>query len=107
MVSTADLLGLLVVLLVNTAIVAVGTRILRATLATWWGVAIYAVVLVPLVEIGFALVLTGPVGLGPNLGTATAVVGLLVALPFALGVAFDYFWMPAPDEVDLPERLDT
>lgn len=58
MVSTADLVGLLVVLLLNTAIAAVGTRILRAMLATWWGVAIYAVVLVPLVEIGFALVLT-------------------------------------------------
>jgi hypothetical protein len=26
-----------------------------------------------------------------------------VALPFALGVAFDFFWMPSPDEVELPD----
>jgi hypothetical protein len=23
-----------------------------------------------------------------------------------LGVSFDYFWMPAPEEVDLPDRSD-
>jgi hypothetical protein len=31
-------------------------------------------------------------------------VGLTVVLPMALGIAFDYFWMPAPGEVELPEE---
>jgi hypothetical protein len=34
------------------------------------------------------------------------VIVLTVVLPLALGVAFDYFWMPAPDEVDLPIEHD-
>ncbi|EMA36620.1 hypothetical protein [Halococcus hamelinensis] len=106
MVSVVDLVGLSVVVLVNTGIAAVGTRLLRVTLATWWGVAVYGLVLVPAVETAVALVLTGPVGLGPNLGTPTAVMALVVALPFALGVAIDFFWMPAPDEVDLPDGFD-
>jgi hypothetical protein len=27
-----------------------------------------------------------------------------VVLPLATGIVFDYFWMPAPEDVDLPER---
>jgi predicted PurR-regulated permease PerM len=106
MVSVADLVGLVVVIGVNAAVAALGTRILRVRLATRWGVAIYVLVLVPVVQVLMVLVLTGPLGLGPNLGGAVTVLGVAVALPFALGVAFDYFWMPAPAEVELPETLE-
>lgn len=105
MVSVADLVGLFLVVGVNTAVAALGTRILRVRLTTWWGVAVYVLLLVPGAQLVVVLVLSGPLGLGPNLGSAITVLGVTVALPFALGVAFDYFWMPAPDEVELPDTL--
>ena len=105
MVSVADLVGLVVLIGVNTAVAALGTRILRDRLATQWGVAIYILALVPLMQVVVTLLLTGPLGLGPNLGSQITVLGIAVAFPFALGVAFDYFWMPAPEEVELPDTL--
>lgn len=105
MVSVADLVGLVVLVGVNTAIAALGTRILRVRLATQWGVAIYVLLLVPLVQVLVTLVLSGVLNLGPNLGSAITVLGVVVAFPFALGVAFDYFWMPTPEEVELPDTL--
>ncbi|HET7324613.1 MAG TPA: hypothetical protein VFJ06_09795 [Halococcus sp.] len=105
MVSVADLVGLAVVVGINTAVAALCTRILRVRLATRLGVAIYILILVPIVEVLVVLVLTGTLNLGPNLGSAGAVLGVTVVFPFALGVTFDYFWMPAPEEVELPDTL--
>jgi hypothetical protein len=106
MVSVADIVGLLAVIGVNAAVAALATRFLRVRLATRWGVAVYVVVLVPFAQVLATLFLTGPLGLGPDLGSSLTVLAVAVALPFALGVAFDYFWMPAPAEVELPERLE-
>ena len=106
MVSVADIVGLLVVVGANAAVAALATRFLRVQLTTRWGTVIYIVALVPAVQVLVTLALTGPLGLGPDLGSALTVVGVAVALPFALGVAFDYFWMPSPAEVELPERLE-
>ena len=105
MVSVADLVGLTVVVGINAAIAALATRFIRVRLDTQWGVALYIAVLVPTVLFVLTLVTTGPIGLGPDLGGAVAVLGVAVVLPFALGVAFDYFWMPAPAEVELPDTL--
>lgn len=105
MVSVADLVGLAVVVGVNAAIAALVTRFIRVRLDTLWGVALYVVLLVPVVQFVTTLVATGPLGLGPDLGGVTAVLAVAVLLPFALGVAFDYFWMPAPEEVELPDTL--
>ena len=105
MVSVADLVGLVVVVGVNTAVAALGARILRVQLNTSWGVAVYVAVLVPIAQLLVVLILSGPLGLGPDLGSNVAVLGVAIALPLALGVAFDYFWMPAPEEVELPDTL--
>ena len=105
MVSIADLVGLAVVVGVNAAIAALATRFVRVRLDTQWGVALYIALLVPVALFVTTLIATGPVGLGPDLGDATTVLGVAVVLPFALGVAFDYFWMPAPEEVELPDTL--
>jgi len=59
--------------------------------------------LTPVVLLVLVLVLGGA-GLGPDLGSPAAVVGITILLPLALGMAFDYFWQPAPEEVDLPDR---
>jgi hypothetical protein len=107
MVTAVDVVGLLVILLVNGGITALLTRFFRVRLDTEWGPVVYVVLIVPVVLVLSILVLSGLLGLGPNLGSAGLVVGLTVVLPMALGVAFDYFWMPAPEDVDLPAEYRT
>lgn len=104
MVTAGEALGLAVLVFANTAIAALLTRFFRVRLETQWGSLLYIAFGVPVVLLITTLVL-GTV-LGPDLGTPAAVVGVTIVLPFSLGLAFDYFWMPAPDEVDLPDRAD-
>jgi hypothetical protein len=101
MVSAFEAVGLLVLLGVNTLIAAVLTRLFRVRLNTRWGGALYAVLLTPVVLFVVTLVL-GQV-LGPDLGDPATVVGVTVLLPLTVGIAFDYFWMPAPNEIELPD----
>ncbi|MFB6169972.1 MAG: hypothetical protein ABEJ06_02390 [Haloarculaceae archaeon] len=103
MVSVVDVLGLLVILAVNVALAALMTRFFRTRLDTRWGPVVYVALLVPLALLVSTLVLGGA-GLGPNLGTPALVVGTTILLPLVLGTSFDYFWMPAPDEVELPAK---
>jgi hypothetical protein len=103
MVSVVDVVGLLIILGVNSLAAALLTRLFRVRLNTGWGAVVYSLLLTPLALVVIVLVLGGA-GLGPNLGSPAAVVGITVLLPLALGMAFDYFWQPAPDEVELPEE---
>jgi hypothetical protein len=102
MASVLALVGLLVLVAVNSAVAALMTRFFRVRLHTRWGSVVYAATLVPLVLLVLTMVL-GTV-LGPNLGSPAAVVGITILVPMALGISFDYFWMPAPEEVELPEK---
>lgn len=102
MVSVVDVVGLLVIVGLNTAIAALATRFFRVRLNTNWGSTLYAIVLTPIPLVATTLVL-GSI-LGPNLGSANTVLGATIVLPMALGIAFDFFWMPAPDDVDVPEK---
>lgn len=104
MVSVADVVGLLVILGVNSAIAALATRFFRVRLKTDWGSAIYTLILTPLPLVATTLIFGGVLGLGPNLGSANAVLGATVVLPMALGISFDFFWMPAPDDIDVPDN---
>jgi hypothetical protein len=106
MATVVDVLGLAVIVLVHTAVAALMTRFFRVRLGTRAGAALYTGLLVPVVLLVLTLVFGGVLGLGPNLGSGGAVVALTVLLPLSLGVAFDYFWMPAPDEVELPVERD-
>lgn len=103
--AVVDLVGLLVILVVNTAAAALLTRVFRDRLHTRWGSLLYAVTVTPVVLLVLVLVLGG-IGLGPNLRNSATVVGVTILLPLAVGIAFDYFWMPAPEEVELPEKHD-
>jgi hypothetical protein len=105
MVSVPGLLGLAVIVVLHTAIAAVATRLLRVQLSSRWGPVVYAVVLVPVVLVFSTLVLSGVLGLGTNLGDPRTAVFVLIAIPLALGVTIDYVWMPAPDEVELPDTV--
>lgn len=106
MVSVVDVIGLLLILAVNATVAALMTRFFRVRLDTRWGPIIFVVLLVPLVLLVLTLVLGGA-GLGPDLGTPGIVVGTTVLLPTAIGVSFDYFWMPNPDEVELPAEYQS
>jgi hypothetical protein len=104
MVSVADIVGLLVILGVNSAAAALMTRFFRVRLKTTWGSVIYILLLTPLVLLVSTLVFGGFLKLGPDLGGEMTLLGLTVVLPMTLGVTFDYFWMPSPEEVDVPQR---
>ncbi|MFB6084617.1 MAG: hypothetical protein ABEJ94_10275 [Halorientalis sp.] len=102
MVSAVDIAGLLVIVGLNTTIAALATRFFRVRLNTQWGSALYAVVLTPIPLIGTTMLL-GTV-LGPNLESSSTVLAVTVLTPLAVGIAFDFFWMPAPDDVSVPDN---
>ncbi|EMA28795.1 hypothetical protein [Haloarcula japonica] len=106
MVSVAGIIGLLVIVLVNSAVTALMTRFFRVRLHTRWGSLVYSLLLCPVVMVVILLVLSGVFRLGADLGSTTAVLLVTVVVPLATGMTFDYFWMPAPDEVELPASMD-
>ncbi len=106
MVSFVSVVGLLLIVGLHTFIAAVATRFLRIRLETQWGTALYVLFLVPVILLLSTLVLSGPLGLGTDLGSQQAVVMLVIALPLTLGYTIDVFWMPHPDEIELPDTID-
>lgn len=86
---------------VHTVVAAVATRLLRVRLSSRWGPVVFAAAIVPVVLVLSTMVVSGVLGLGPNLGDARTVVFALVVLPTVLGVAFDYVWMPPPEIAEL------
>lgn len=103
MVSVLALGGLAVMVVVHTAVAAIGTRLLRVRLSSRWAPVVYATILLPVVLVGSTLVFSGVLGLGSDLGDARTALFLLVVVPTALGVTIDYVWMPAPEDVQLPD----
>jgi len=86
----------------NTVIAAVMTRFFRLQLKTRWGTVVYTALLVP-VTLVVTTIVAFSLGVGVDLGSTGAVLGLMVALPMALGVTIDVLYVPAPDEYELPE----
>jgi hypothetical protein len=103
MVSVLDAVGLVALLAVNTALAAVLTRLFRVRLSTRWGGLLYTVGLTPLALVVVTL-LVGQ-AIGPNLGEGATVLGVTVLVPLTLGLAVDYFWMPTPEEVEVPDTV--
>jgi len=106
MVSVLALVGLVVVVGLNTAIAAVATRFLRIRLNTGWGTAIYVVLVVPFLLLVSTIVLTGILGLGAGLGDRTASIVVAFVIPAVVGISLDVFWMPHPDDVELPDTTE-
>lgn len=104
MVSLVGAVGLVVIVGVNTGVAALMTRFFRVRLDTQWGPIAFSLLLTPVVLLVLTLLLSGVVRLGFDLGSGGAVVAVTIVLPLALGIAFDYFWMPAPEEVELPAQ---
>ncbi|WP_435333706.1 hypothetical protein [Haloarchaeobius sp. TZWWS8] len=105
MVDLVGIVGLLVLVAVNTAIAAVSTRFFRERMNTDWGSVLYTVLIVPFLLLATTLVISGGLQLGANLGSKNLALLVSIALPLVLGVTVDYFWMPAPDEIELPDTM--
>ena len=105
MSQVATLVGFLLIIAVNTVVAAVAIRFFRLRLETQWGAVVYTVVLVPFLFVATTILLSGFVGFGGEgvEDTGTALV-LVWVVPFTLAVTLDLFWLPAPDEVETPER---
>ena len=102
MVSAVGLAGLLVIVLLNSAVTALMTRFFRVRLKTRWGSVVYSILLCPFVMfVVFMLFAILGFGAGLNLSNGLAV-GVGIVLPLVVGMTFDYVWMPSPDEVELP-----
>lgn len=104
MVSVLALIPALVILVVNTLLAALLTRLFRVRMETAWGAAVLVALFAPVLTIAVTI-LVGSVA-GPAIGSRGLVVGLFVLVPIALGVTIDVFWMPAPDEVELPATVE-
>jgi len=106
MVSVVGLVGLLVIVLVNTAVTALMTRFFRVRLNTRWGGLLYSVLLCPFAMF-VVFMLFAVLGFGAGLGLSNGLaVAVTILVPLVLGMTFDYVWMPAPDEVELPTSTD-
>ena len=105
MLSAATVVGFLLIIVVNTVVSAVAIRFFRLRLATAWGAAVYTVLFVPVIYVVTTLVLSGVVGFGGSgvQDTGTALI-LVWVLPFMLALSLEFFWLPAPEEVEVPER---
>lgn len=92
--------GAAVIVAVNTVLAGVLIRFFRLRLDTDWGTAVYAVLFVPMALV-VSTMLVGAVV--PGSASPEFVVLVAIVLPLGLGAAIDFFWMPAPDEVELPD----
>ncbi|QGX96081.1 hypothetical protein EI982_15490 [Haloplanus rallus] len=86
----------------NTLVAAVMTRFFRIQLRTRWGPVVYTALLVP-VTLVITTIVAFSLGVGVDLGSAGAVIGLMVGLPTILGATIDVLYVPAPDEYELPD----
>lgn len=88
---------------VNTLVAALMTRLFRVRLDTAWGAGVFVAMFCP-VATTLVTILVGSVA--PPVGSRTDVVVWFILVPVALGATVDVFWMPAPEEVELPANLE-
>jgi len=103
MVSVSAAVGFVVIVGLHTLMATVATRYFRVQLKTQWGSAAFALLLTPLLLVVSTLVLSGVLGIGGNLGDRNTAIFVVVLLPLVLGYSIDMFWLPAPEEIDLPD----
>lgn len=104
MVSVLALVPVALILLVNTGVAALGTRLFRVRLDTAWGAGVFVALFVPLAAT-LVTVVVGAVS-PPLFESRVTVFVLFVLMPMAVGVTIDVFWMPAPHEVELPASTE-
>lgn len=106
MASVLGIAGVLVIVVVQTAIAALLTRLFRVRLKTRWGALVFVLLVVPVVLTLTTLLLSGVIGLGGDLGSRGTAIFVTIGVPLALGLTIDYLWMPAPEDVELPATME-
>lgn len=106
MASPLEAVGILFIVVVHTFLAATGTRFFRIRMNTRWGRALYAAIFVPLLLVASTILLTGALGIGSDIGRSAAVM-LVLVVPLILGYSIDLFWIPSPDEIDLPDTAES
>lgn len=96
-------IGLLIVVVIHTAIATIMIRFFRVRLKTRWGVVVFAVMLIPVVLV-LSLLVLGQLPIFRALDRNT-VLTVTIVLPIVLGLVIDLFWLPSPAEV--ARQLDT
>jgi hypothetical protein len=104
MVSAATVVGFLLIMVVNTLVAAVTIRFFRLRLTTRWGALLYTIIFIPLLYLVTTLLLSGFIGFGGSGADRGTALILVWVIPFTLAVSLDIFWLPAPEEIDLPEQ---
>ncbi|CQR48565.1 MULTISPECIES: hypothetical protein [Haloferax] len=100
MVSVVNLVLMGALIVLHTLIAAVMTRFFRLRLNTRWGSVLYALFLIPLVLFVSTLVFSGVFGIGVDLGSPTAALGVMIGMPLALGFTIDTLYVPPPEEYE-------
>jgi len=103
MLSIIGLVLFGLVLVGHTLIAAVCTRFFRLRLETQIGWVVYSLFIPPVILLASTLVVSGVLGIGPNLGSPVVVFGVMIGLPVAVGITLDLLYVAQPDEVELPE----
>jgi hypothetical protein len=104
MVSAATVVGFLLIMVVNTLVAAVTIRFFRLRLTTRWGAVLYTVIFIPVIYLVTTLLLSGFIGFGGSGADRGTALILVWVIPFTLALSLDIFWLPAPEEIDLPEQ---
>ncbi|PSQ47909.1 hypothetical protein BRD15_06285 [Halobacteriales archaeon SW_6_65_15] len=104
MVSAATVVGFLLIMVVNTLVAAVTIRFFRLRLTTRWGAVLYTVIFIPVIYLVTTILLSGFIGFGGSGADRGTALILVWVIPFTLAVSLDIFWLPAPEEIDLPEQ---
>jgi hypothetical protein len=104
MVSAATVVGFLLIMVVNTLVAAVTIRFFRLRLTTRWGALLYTIIFIPLLYLVTTLLLSGFIGFGGSGADRGTALILVWVIPFTLALSLDIFWLPAPEEIDLPEQ---
>lgn len=103
MASVIGVVLFVFVLVLHTFLSAVMTRFFRIRLETTGGWLFFTAFFIPVVLFISTLVFTGVLGIGINLGSSTVALGVMIGLPLAIGFTIDVLYIPAPENVDLPE----
>ena len=103
MATVLNLLLFGVVLAAHTLGAAVMVRFFRIRLNTQVGAAVYAALVIPVVLLVSTLMFTGVLGIGLDLGSPQAVLGVMIGVPLVLGATIDLLYVPSPEEYELPD----
>lgn len=95
--------GFLVGAVLNTGLAVIGVRFLRVRLATRWAPVIYALIFLPILFIPPSLAVAAIIGTADVVVDPQTLVGVFFVFPLGVGFAIDFFWLPPPTAIEVPE----